>query len=97
MAYVYAIGDNLMAWTSYLCLENGESDYYRLNEIVNMLDLWDNQFIFQNTFINLLKLYVLPSYQLAKDRFLANQCLHGYSANPYLVQHGAYEKDEGVK
>lgn len=34
LSYVYAIGDHLQTWISHLCFHFGESDYYRLNEIL---------------------------------------------------------------
>lgn len=34
LQYIYQIGDNLAQWTSYLCFDLGESDYYRLNEVL---------------------------------------------------------------
>ena len=51
-SYIYAIGDQLMVWTCHLCLELGETDYYRLNEILQILNIWQDQFIFTKTFID---------------------------------------------
>jgi hypothetical protein len=45
-SFVYAVGDNLEDWIKHLCYIQGESDFYRLSEIVNILDLWESQMIF---------------------------------------------------
>jgi hypothetical protein len=39
-SYIYAIGDQLMNWTCFLCLELGETDHYRLDEILSILNIW---------------------------------------------------------
>lgn len=41
LAYVYAIGDNLQQWITHLCLELGETDYFRIKEVLNVLNLWE--------------------------------------------------------
>lgn len=66
MAYVYAIGDHLQKWIVNICLERCESNYMRLNSILNVLDLWDTQFIFQHSFIHRLKIFLMPQHDLAK-------------------------------
>jgi hypothetical protein len=75
LAYIRAIGDNLQQWITHFCLVQGETDYYRLNVVVNLLDLWDSHFIFQKTFTDTLRLFIMPSHEQAKAKFLANQCL----------------------
>ena len=42
-SYIYAIGDALQTWVSHICFDLGETDYFRLNEIVQILDIWETQ------------------------------------------------------
>ena len=69
-SYIYAIGDQLMNWTCFLCLELGETDHYRLEEILSILNIWQDQFIFTKAFIDQLKVYILPQFELAKQRMI---------------------------
>ena len=59
-SYLYAIGDNLIQWVTHLVLELGESDYIRLNEIISILNIWRDQQIYDQSFIERLKCYILP-------------------------------------
>ena len=77
LAYIKAIGDSLQIWVSYLCLDMNEQDYVRLNEVLNILDLWDNNYIYDKKFISGLRLYVQPQFEMAKDRFVTNQVFGG--------------------
>ena len=66
-AYVKAVGDNLDAWCAYLCLELGESDYFRLNKILNLFNSWQQYGIFKKSFIDYIRRIVLPQFEIAKD------------------------------
>jgi hypothetical protein len=93
LAYVYAIGDNLQQWVTYLCLDVCETDYARLKEILNVLNLWEQQFIYQKKFIDRLKLFIGPQHDIAKSKYMANQCLQQY-ANAPGVSYTSYENDQ---
>ena len=80
-AYVYAIGDQLQTWVSHLCFHLGESDYYRLNEILQILNIWQQEQIYQKRFIDLLKRYLIPQYELAKSKYECNQAQGGLNSD----------------
>ena len=79
LAYIAAIGDVLQTWTSYLCLDLNEQDYVRLNEVLNILEIWDSNYIYDKKFLNGLRLYIQPQFEMAKDRFVTNQVFEGKS------------------
>lgn len=59
-SYIYAIGDHLIQWVTHLVLEMGETDYVRLNEIIQILQIWKNEQIFEAKFINQVCCYIMP-------------------------------------
>jgi len=72
-AYVKAIGDHIEIWCAHLCLELGESDYYRLNKIMQLINMWEQNGMFSKSFIDLMRRYILPQYELSKDKYENNQ------------------------
>jgi hypothetical protein len=85
LSYIYSIGDNLAQWTSYLCFDLGESDYYRLNEVLQILTIWESEQIYKKTFIDLMKRYILPAHQVAKNKYQVNQALSAQVEEPQSI------------
>ena len=48
IAYIPAVGDNLERWVVNICLDRNEMNVSRLNSILNVIDIWDQQFLFEH-------------------------------------------------
>ena len=88
--YLYHIGDNLTTWISYICLDLEETDIVRLSILKNIIDKWEEGQFFIRDFCDLLRLFVLPQLDIAKQKNVANQILSG---NPNPIPYETYEND----
>lgn len=51
----------------------------RLNEVLNILEIWDSNYIYDKKFLSGLRLYIQPQFEMAKDKFVTNQVFEGKS------------------
>ena len=66
-AWVRAIGDNLTQWVASLVLVQNEKDFYRLQEMNNLVELWAQNSIYSKGFISTIKRFYLPAYEIARE------------------------------
>ena len=66
-AWVRAIGDNLTQWVASLVLVQKEHEFYRLQEMNNLFELWAQNSIYSKGFISTIKRFYLPAFEIARE------------------------------